>query len=121
MRTQHIQGVGVFKDRSGYWESKPESLQGAFLSIDSAAISFELEERARTICSSWAKTLHACGEFIEANRSKHGLQAKTFANPDVILESGDVWSVYFDTELESEAVVGVEFQGNEPFQLTIGD
>lgn len=32
-----------------------------------------------------------------------------------------MWVVYFDTGLETEAVVGVEFNGESPSQLIIGD
>jgi hypothetical protein len=33
----------------------------------------------------------------------------------------DEWTVFFTTELELEAVFGVEMRGDEPFQLVIGD
>ncbi len=47
--------------------------------------------------------------------------SKKFSNPNVFLNSTLEWTVYFDTESELEAVVGVEFLGNKPNQLVIGD
>jgi hypothetical protein len=121
MSTVHIQGVGNFDERTGYWLSEPEQLHGAILSIESATISLGHETRAKSVCDNWESILATCRQFIEANRERYKLMANTFSEPNVFIESEDYWSVYFDTESEIEAVVGVNFKSSEPFQLIIGD
>ncbi|WP_027158597.1 hypothetical protein [Methylobacter luteus] len=121
MSAKHIQGVGAFHQGPDYWESEPEALHGATLSIEADAISHEAEVRAKIICDEWQNFLQTSISFIEQNREKYQLCAKEFSNPNVFIESGTTWSIYFDMELEHESVIGVEFSANEPFQLIIGD
>ena len=116
-----VEGVGIFHKGSGFWEAEPDSLQGALLSIESEAINTEQAARAKTICANWQSILGQCKQFIESNRHDYQLHAKSFTNPNVFIEAEDRWSVYFDTEVSIEAVVGVEFSGHLPSQLIIGD
>jgi hypothetical protein len=60
-------------------------------------------------------------QYIESARAECQLEANTFNNPNAFINSNEEWSIYFDTESEVEAVVGVEFNGDTPFQLIIGD
>ncbi len=76
--------------------------------------------QTRTICEAWYQVLQQCHEYIAANKPRYGLQACEFLNPGVIVGT-DSWTVYFDTEIENESVVGVEFSDNVPSQLVIGD
>ena len=121
MNTRYIQGVGELLERKDYWEAELSRLDGANLSIDSKTISPEQEARARWICENWPAILTDCRNFIEAKRDKYGLRAKDFHDPDVFLGEDDEWTVWFVAESDTEAIVGVEFRGNEPFQLVIGD
>lgn len=77
--------------------------------------------RAKAVCAKWSSILDDCKRFIESNRQRYQLHAKTFTSPNVFIESRSMWVVYFDTGLETEAVVGVEFNGESPSQLIIGD
>jgi|GEM_PF-3599359 len=121
MSTRYIQGVGELLERKDFWEGELSRLDGGTLSIDSKTISSEQEARARWICENWPAVLSDCRKFIEAKREKYGLRAKQFDDPGVFMREGDEWTVWFGTESESEAIVGVEFRGDKPFQLVIGD
>jgi hypothetical protein len=116
-----VVGVGTFCEHPGYWESYPERLNGAVLSIESNDISVEQQELSRYICSNWEEVLALSLNYIESHRENYGLQAKTFKDPGVFIQSGEEWSIYFDTNNEYEAVVGIEFRGIQPFQMIIGD
>ena len=116
-----VVGVGTFCEQPGYWESYPEQLGGSPLSIESPEISLEQQDRSRYICSNWKTIISQCLSYVEARRADYGLLAKSFTGPGVFIQSGEAWSIYFDTDYEYEAVVGVEFRGTQPFQLIIGD
>lgn len=116
-----ISGVGTFKEGSGFWEAEPDALGGATLSIKAPAITSDHVTRAKAVCAEWSSILSGCKRFIESNRQNYQLHAKTFSNPNVFVENGSTWAIYFDTELETEAVVGVEFSDESPNQLIIGD
>jgi hypothetical protein len=116
-----VAGVGIFCEHPGYWESYPEQLDGAFLSIESHEISAEQQDRSRHICSNWKEILAQCLAYIETRREDYGLEAKSFIGAGAFIQSGEEWCVYFDTDHAYEAVVGVEFTGSQPFQLIVGD
>ena len=113
--------VGVFEQGDGYWESSPINMHGSLLSIESADISADQILRAQRICSNWSVYVDKCFAYIESVRNEYGLTAKRFTNPNAFIGADDEWSIYFDTESEVESVVGVEFRGESPFQLIIGD
>lgn len=119
--TVEIFGVGKFEERDGCWEAQPAQLEGAILSIDAQHISAEHQYRAKWICENWEEILKTCYRFIEFSRLKYRLLAYCFTNPNAFVDSSEIWSIYFDTEHEFDAVVGVEFRRDEPFQLIIGD
>ena len=121
MDSKAIEGVGLFRHMKGYWEAEPNALRGALLSIETQDITSDIEERVKIVCAVWSRLIPQCREFIEANRKKYQLQATQFTNPNVFINSGNVWAIYFDTESDIDAVVGVEFRDDEPFQLIIGD
>ena len=116
-----IVGVGTFREGAGFWEGYPEALGGSLLSINSAEVTSGHQERCKYVCANWAHIVPQCLAFIEANRSAYALQAETYFAPGVFVASSESWTVYFDTNHESEAVIGVEFKGEEPFQLIVGD
>jgi len=116
-----IDQVGKFQDKGGYWESNPESMAGAILSIETQNISDKQLLLAQDVCKGWAGNIEIALQYIESVRAKYKLEAKIFTNPNAFINSDTEWSIYFDTESEIEAVVGVEFSDDAPFQLTIGD
>jgi hypothetical protein len=116
-----IDQVGKFEDEGGYWESNPESMGGAILSIETEKISDKQVLLAQALCKGWAGKIGIALQYIESVRAEYKLEAQIFNNPNAFISSDSEWSVYFDTESETEAVVGVEFSGDAPFQLTIGD
>ncbi len=121
MDTISVKGVGEFAMCSDHWECAPLALGESTLNIESAEISPEQESRAQYICSNWAAIVSQCLAYVELRRVDYKLEADSLTDPNVFINSGEEWSVYFDTELEFEAIVGVEFNGNQPFQLVIGD
>ena len=116
-----VEGVGRFRQGSGFWEAEPENLGGSLLSIESPTINASHAARAKSICEDWVAILEVCYQFIESHRDEYDLCAQTFENPNVFIEEEDIWSVYFDTEVDAQAIVGVEFHGQFPFQLIVGD
>jgi len=116
-----IDQVGKFQDKGGYWESNPESMDGAILSIETEDISDKQILIAKDICKGWAAKIETALKYIESVRSEYKLEAQTFNNPNAFINTDSEWSIYFDTESEIEAVVGVEFSDDAPIQLTIGD
>ena len=116
-----IDQVGKFRDEGGYWESNPESMDGAILSIETESISDKQIMLAQALCKGWAGKIEVALRYIENVRAEYKLEAQIFNNPNAFINSDSEWSVYFDTESETEAVVGVEFSGDAPVQLTIGD
>ena len=106
---------------SSYWEIEPINLNGATIYIEKEHVTDEDVEAIERISASWLETIKECYSYIEQNRESYGMEAKKFSNPNVFLNSTLEWTVYFDTESELEAVVGVEFLGNKPNQLVIGD
>ena len=121
METMLIDGVGEFRMRSDHWECEPLALGESTLNIESAEISSDQKDRARYICSNWKAIVNQCLAYVELRRLDYKLKAESLTDPNVFINSGEEWSIYFDTEHEFEAVVGVEFHGDQPFQLTIGD
>lgn len=121
MRSLLIEGVGQFQLRNGCWECSPQLMFDPTLNIDGEDISPGQQERARQICRDWSDIIIRCKAYIEEVRDKYKLQAFEFNEPGVFIGEADEWSVYFDTEHEFDAVVGVEFHGELPCQLTIGD
>ncbi|TOL87667.1 hypothetical protein CGH88_23990 [Vibrio parahaemolyticus] len=116
-----IKGIGTLVRHEDYWEIEPMSLNGATIYIEKGHVTDEDIETIKRISASWLETLKVCYGYIEQSRESYGLEAKAFSNPNVFLNSKLEWTVYFDTESELEAVVGVEFLGNKPNQLVIGD
>ncbi|EGR3260291.1 hypothetical protein DLI08_25395 [Vibrio parahaemolyticus] len=116
-----IKGIGTLIKREDYWEIEPMNLNGATIYIEKEHVTDEDVETIKRISASWLETLKVCYGYIGQNRESYGLEAKTFSNPNMFLNSRLEWAVYFDTESELEAVVGVEFLGNKPNQLVIGD
>lgn len=116
-----IDQVGKFQDEGGYWESNPETMDGAILSIETESISDKQIMLAQIICKDWAGKIKVALQYIESVRTEYKLEAQTFDNPNVFINSDSEWSLYFDTESETEAVVGVDFSGDAPFQLSIGN
>ena len=116
-----IKGIGTLVKYEDYWEIEPMSLNGVTIYIEKGHVTDEDIESIKRISASWLETLKVCYGYIEQNRESYGLEAKVFSNPNVFLNSRLEWAVYFDTESELEAVVGVEFLGKEPSQLVIGD
>jgi hypothetical protein len=120
MKERQIEGAGIFRNRNGYWESEPALTAGGRIELDSDVISPSKEERVKSICFNWNSLMATCFDFIESQREEYGLLAKRFESPNVIITDDD-WIVFFSTEHEFESSVGVEFQGDTPFQLVIGD
>ncbi|ENO1233324.1 hypothetical protein ACFKIT_004618 [Vibrio alginolyticus] len=116
-----IKGIGTLVRHEDYCEIEPMSLNGATIYIEKGHVTDEDIETIKRISASWLETLKVCYGYIEQSRESYGLEAKAFSNPNVFLNSKLEWTVYFDTESELEAVVGVEFLGNKPNQLVIGD
>ncbi|MFM2478685.1 hypothetical protein [Celerinatantimonas sp. MCCC 1A17872] len=116
-----IDQVGKFQDKGGYWEGNPDSMGGAILSIETENVSDKQVALAQGVCKGWAGKIEIALQYIESVREEYKLEAQTFNNPNAFINSDSEWSIYFDTESEAEAVVGVEFSGDAPFQLAIGD
>ncbi|MFA0570882.1 hypothetical protein, partial [Vibrio gallaecicus] len=116
-----IKGIGTLVKREGYWEVEPINLNGATIYIEKEHVTDEDVEAIKQISAAWLETLKVCYGYIEQSRESYGLEAKTFSNPNVFFNSRLEWAIYFDTESELEAVVGVEFLGNKTNQLVIGD
>ena len=117
----NIEGVGEFTSGNGYWECAPLSLKGSLLSFESTDISEDQIQCAKYICENWPRILAESRAYIESRREDYRIEAKTFDDPNVFISSGGSWSIYFDTESELEAVVGVEFRGHSPLQLVVRD
>ena len=119
--TRHIPTVGDFTQHSDYWDATPDALGGSYMSIESPVIDAAHQDRATKVCSDWPGIVAQCLAYVQSQRSRYGLRARSFANPKVFIRSGDEWSVYFKTRQVREAVVAVEFRGDVPLQLVIGD
>ncbi len=117
----NIDKVGIFQNKDGYWESSPKPLGGSQLSIETPEISEKQTLIAQVICANWTQKIDIALLYIESARAEYKLEAITFINPNAFINSDAEWSIYFDTESEVEAVVGVEFNEDTPFQLVIGD
>lgn len=120
MKSVFIDGVGNLTNEHGYWTCAPPSMRGVHLEIDGAEMSNNQISCAKYVCSAWSEIEHRCREYIEESRERYQLHARNFEEPSVIVAEEE-WTVYFSTELDEEAVVGVEFRGDQPFQLIIGD
>lgn len=121
LNAMNIAGVGDFSKRDDGWLASPDVLKGVPLKIESEVISSGLIERAQAICERWGEILDVAMHFIEQQRSEYELSARLFFNPGVFIDSPENWAVYFDSGLDGESVVGVSFNLDEPFELTIGD
>jgi hypothetical protein len=116
-----IDGVGTFQWDDDHWECAPAALAGAVINIDSIVISAVQQARTEALCSNWNEVIAQCLAYIELRRKDYGLKAVEFNDPDVFIDDQDEWTVYFGTEEEFDQLVGVEFRGNDPLQLIIGD
>ncbi|HEY8025812.1 MAG TPA: hypothetical protein VIF60_14680 [Burkholderiaceae bacterium] len=116
-----VDGVGTFQWHDDHWECSPAALAGAVISIDSIAISADHQARAVALCLKWHDVIAQCLAYIELRRKDYELEAVEFNEPDIFIDDDDEWTVYFGTEEEFDLLVGVEFRGDEPFQLIIGD
>ena len=116
-----IEGVGEFVRGANFWSCKPPVLNGEAIQIYSPQVSLHQGEIARWICGHWQAILLQCREFVEAERATYELQAQELNEPSVFIGEGDDWSVYFTTEHEYDATVGVDFERDIPIALTIGD
>jgi hypothetical protein len=120
MNQRRVEGVGTFYMRGSYWECVPDAVPDIRIECGTPTIHPSQEERARVICSSWDAILEECLQYIEGQRAIAGFESRQFTEPSVIIDV-DEWTVFFTTEIELEAVFGVEMRGDEPFQLVIGD
>ena len=120
-KTLLIDGVGTFQWDDDHWESTPTALDGAVINIDAVAISPDQQARAAALCANWQEVIAQCLTYIELRRKDYRLKAVEFNDPDVFIDDQDEWTVYFGTEEEFDQLVGVEFRGNDPLQLIIGD
>lgn len=116
-----IEGIGALIKRDGFWEVEPSNLNGATIYVDSEFITSGEVERVKEVSESWQDILDNCLEYIESKRQEYTLEASIFENPNVFVSSLLEWGVYFDVINESEDVVGVEFIGNKPLQLVVGE
>lgn len=121
MQTNQIAGAKIIQISGGSWELQPSPLGDVSLSIDATEISKEIEERAEWIIKNWSNILARCYSYIEENRTKYELIANPVGSPDIFISDGSEWAVYFGTDHEIEAVLGVDFNGDDPLQLVIGD
>ena len=67
--------------------------------------------RAQALVASWGITIEKCLQFIESKRQVCGFESRVFTDPSVIIGVDD-WMVYFTTDVELEAVFGVEMRGD---------
>lgn len=116
----HLEGIGDFVQFDGYWELSPDCMEGSTLSIDAESISKEQADLSKHICKNWNQYILTCLRFIEEVRDRYGLTARNFSNLNVFVTDESEWTVFFDSDVEFEAVVGVEFKSRRPFQLIIG-
>ncbi|MCS6162332.1 hypothetical protein [Shewanella baltica] len=116
-----IDNVGEFYYEDGYWECSPSQMNGSVLTIETEIVSNNQILIAQDICVHWDSKLDICIQYIEEVKDQYGLIARNFTNPNAFINSDTEWAIFFDTESELEAVIGVDFSGIEPFQLTIGD
>lgn len=115
----NIPGVGDFSKRDNGWVASPGALKGVILKIESENITSGFIERARALCDGWGEILDVAMRFIEDQRSEYELSSRSFFNPNVFIDSPENWTVYFNSTLDEESVVGVEFNLDQPFQLTV--
>jgi hypothetical protein len=115
-----VQRVGTFHEKGGYWECVPDGIPEGLITFQTPTISEAQELRAQKVCASWSDLIAQCLRYIEERRNATGLEAHQFDSPHVIIGDDD-WIVFFETESETETDVGVDFRGETPFQLVIGD
>lgn len=116
-----IKDVGEFVRGRDFWECHPAVLKGETIEIYSPQISAHQGDITRWICGHWQSILVQCRDYVEAERASYELQARELNSPSVFIGEGDDWSVYFRTEHEHDAIVGVDFERELPVALTIGD
>jgi len=117
----YIPEIGEFIRGKDFWSCTPAVLNGEPIQIFSPEVSEHQADIARWICGHWPAILVQCREFVEAERATYELQAQELNCPSVFIGEGDDWSVYFTTEHEHDATVGVDFERDIPVALTIGD
>ncbi len=117
----YIEEIGEFVRGADFWACQPAVLGGESIQIFSPEVSEHQAEIARWICGHWDRILIQCREFVEAERDTYELEAKELNRPSVFIGEGDDWSVYFSTEHEFDATVGVDFERDIPIALTIGE
>ncbi len=120
MTLHYSAGVGVFRHDGSHWQCVPHSLPGIVFQCDTSSVLPWHDECARSLCRSWDDTVRRCLDYIERQRSQCHFQSRTFSAPSVLF-GAEAWIVFFETEVEAESVFGVEFRGDDPFQLVIGD
>jgi hypothetical protein len=120
-KTFPIDGAGTFQWDDDHWECAPSALDGAVINIDSVSISAAQQARAVALCAKWDEVIAQCLSYIELRRKDYRLKAVEFTDPDVFIDENEEWTVYFSTEEKFDQLVGVEFRGNDPLQLIIGD
>lgn len=120
MRFREISGIGTFRLLNDYWECTESLLDGISVTVLQASIRKESEARLQWIVSRWPILVDECRRYIAQNKADYGLRACSFTCPSIIL-GRENWTVYFNTEDEVDSVVGVEFLGDMPRQLVVGD
>ena len=114
-----ISGVGEFILKGDYWECPSSHISGLPITIDNPDIESGVEVLTEFLNTHKGSVLNECLAYIESQRSNYGLLAKEFENPNIVVM--DTVTVFFETEMEIEATVGVEFVDTNPYQLIIGD
>ena len=117
----YVENVGEFIRHKDFCTCEPAVLGGEPIQILSAEVSEHQAQIARWICGHWQAVLVQCRGFVEAERDTYELEAQELTSPGVIIGEGDTWSVYFSTEHEHDAIVGVDFERDIPISLSIGD
>lgn len=116
---RRIPGIGEFTFRGDYWECLAAEISGLPITIDNPDIESQTDALTALLKFYKDSILSECIAYIESQRRNYGLSAKEFGNPNIVVMN--TVTVFFDTELETEATVGVEFLGTDPLQLIIGD
>ena len=117
--SHQISGIGEFSFKGDCWECLSSTISGLSIIIDNPSIDVGIEVLTEFSSSHNDSVVNECISYIESRRSDYGLLAKRFENPSILVM--DTVTVFFETELEAEATVGVEFMGSKPRQLIIGD
>jgi hypothetical protein len=120
MNDKDIAGIGTFKRHEDYWECFESLLDGISVSVMSLSIGVEVEAQLRRIAADWETYLNMSHAFIADKKAEYDLRADSFTSPSIII-GDDGWTVFFETDDNIDSVVGVEYYGETPRQLIIGD